>query len=102
VQRAAATLDRVMVTPISACVRTPIRRSCGHLIGIRSRAYLATDGARRLSLLGPRRVIQKIGSVTAPGSWLYRHKDDARNFVVSQVEPLFAESPVVRAKLGAA
>jgi phage terminase large subunit GpA-like protein len=29
-------------------------------------------------------------------------KDDARNFVVSQVEPVFAESPVVRAKLGAA
>jgi phage terminase large subunit GpA-like protein len=29
-------------------------------------------------------------------------KDDARNFVVWQVEPVFAESPVVRAKLGAA
>jgi phage terminase large subunit GpA-like protein len=29
-------------------------------------------------------------------------KDDARNFVVSQVEPVFAKSPVVRAKLGAA
>jgi phage terminase large subunit GpA-like protein len=28
-------------------------------------------------------------------------KDDARNFVVSQVEPVFAESPVVRAKLDA-
>jgi phage terminase large subunit GpA-like protein len=28
-------------------------------------------------------------------------KEDARNFVVSQVEPVFAESPVVRAKLDA-
>jgi phage terminase large subunit GpA-like protein len=28
-------------------------------------------------------------------------KDDARNFVVSQVEPVFAESPVVRAKVDA-
>jgi phage terminase large subunit GpA-like protein len=28
-------------------------------------------------------------------------KDDARNFVVSQVKPVFAESPVVRAKLDA-